>query len=294
MGTRNSKKSPRKDSSRRACEDCNDYSDHMTHDRLSFRPFNDEKGGYHRHVVFCRDFAKQVPDFDAIVEKLPLFDGFPYLITRVVEAMRHIIVLPADRDEPSLRRLAELQVLANRLETCLVLSPERAVFYSPDGTPGCERAAPRGGDVVTSKLQPAEDFENTVELLARRQRLEEFVEANRPKGFMVCDARTSRRKATPEELESLAGLGPDGIPRGLAACPACGEYRGLSLGKGVAAGWVATVYCRCENHNRCARCGGLLAPRRLNGHDFKGGEAWHMPAFGGFSHICRPGAGSIQ
>lgn len=294
MDTPDSGNAPDQRAGRRACEDCNDYSDHRTHDGLSFRPFNDEKGGYHRHVVFCPDFAKQVPDFDAIVEKLPLFDGFPYLITRVVEAMRHIIVLPADRDEPSLRRLAELQVLANRLQTCLVFSPERAVFYSADGKPDSEDAAPRGGAFVTCKLQPAEDFEDTLELLARRRRLEEFVEANRPTGYMVCDARTSRRKATPEELESLAGLGPDGIPRGLAACPACGEYRGLSLGKDVAAGWVATVYCRCENHNRCARCLGPLAPRRLNGFVFKGGRAWHVPAFSGFDHVCPPGAGSIQ
>ena len=294
MDTPDSEKATNQRAGRRACEDCNDYTDHMSHDGLSFRPFNDEKGGYHRHIVFCPDFAKRVPNLEAIEEKLPLFDGFPYLITRVVEAMRHIIVLPADRDEPSLRRLAELQVLANRLETCLVLSPERAVFYSPDGSPGCENAAPRGGTFVTGKLQPAEDFEDTLELLARRRRLDEFIESNRPTGFMVCAARTSRREATPEELESLAGLGPDGIPRGLAACPDCGEYRGLSLGADAAAGWVATVYCRCENHNRCARCGGLLAERRLNGHEFKRGQAWHVPAFGGLSHVCPPGAGSIQ
>ena len=294
MDTSDSPKAPDQRAGRRACEDCNDYSDHRTHDGLSFRPFNDEKGGYHRHIVFCPDFARRVANLEAIVETLPLFDGFPYLITRVVEAMRHIIVLPADRDEPSLRRLAELQVLANRLETCLVLGPERAVFYSADGKAQSEDAAPRGGDFVTCKLQPAEDFENTPELLARQRRLEEFVEANQSTGYMVCDVRTSRRKATPEELESLAGLGPDGIPRGLAACPDCGEYRGLSLGADAAAGWVATAYCRCENHNRCARCGGLLAERRLNGHEFKGGQAWHVPAFGGLSHVCPLGAGSIQ
>ncbi len=230
----------------------------------------------------------------AIERGLPLFDGFPYLITRVVEAMRHIIVLPADRDEASLRRLAELQVTANRLQTCLVLSPERAVFYTSDGKADGEGSAPRGGIFVTGKLQPVEDFEETVELLARRRRLEEFVEENGQTGFMACGARTSRRRATPEELESLAGIGPDGVPRGLAACPDCGEYRGLSLGTDAAAGWVATVYCRCENHNRCARCGGPLAPRRLNGHVFENGQAWHVPAFSGFSHVCHPDAGRIQ
>ncbi len=226
---------------------------------------------------------------------LPLFDGFPYLITRVVEAMRHIIVLPADRDEPSLRRLAELQVLANRLETCLVLSPERAVFYSADGKARLRGRCPAGRSSSSAgKLQPAEDFAETRELLARRRRLEEFEEANGLTGYMVCNVRTSRRQATPEELESLAVLGPGGIPVSLAACPACGEYRGLFLGTDAAAGWVATVHCRCENHNRCARCLELLAPRRLNGFVFGEGQAWHTPGFSGLGHVCPPGAGSIQ
>lgn len=61
MDTPNSGKTLRQNSQRRACEDCNDYSDHMAHDGLVYRFFNDEKGGYHRHIAFCPDFAATDP-----------------------------------------------------------------------------------------------------------------------------------------------------------------------------------------------------------------------------------------
>jgi hypothetical protein len=40
---------------RRACEDCNEYTDHMSHRGLIYRFFYDEKGGYHRHIWRCFD-----------------------------------------------------------------------------------------------------------------------------------------------------------------------------------------------------------------------------------------------
>jgi hypothetical protein len=43
---------------------------------------------------------------------LPTFDGFPYLVTRVVPAMYR----------------------ANRLQTSLVLGPDAAIFVTSDGT----------------------------------------------------------------------------------------------------------------------------------------------------------------
>jgi hypothetical protein len=284
----------------RPCDSCDEYAKHADHRDVVYEYEYDESGDYHRHLVACPHPARgergkpDDPEMKAILAKQPLFDGFPYLITRVVEAMRHIIVLPADRDEAALRRLAELQVRANRLETCLVLAPDRAIFYSADGEPSEPAAAPRGGVFVSGKLLPAEDFEKTVELVRRERRLEEFIEALRPTGYFVCRARTSKRKATPEEVESLDGAGPDGVPKGLERCPACGEYRGPCLAHGEAEGWVATVSCRCENHNLCARCWEPLADRRLNSHVFQGGSAWHVPAFEGFSHRCPAGAGRIQ
>ncbi len=48
------------------------------------------------------------------------------------------------------------------------------------------------------------------------------------------------------------------------------------------------VHCRCENDNRCAACGGLLAARKLNANYFDpaDGSVWHVPGFSGFHHQC--------
>lgn len=55
---------------RRYCEDCNDYSDHRPHGGLVFRFFNDEAGKYHRHIVYCSDYAKSDPVAVALSERI--------------------------------------------------------------------------------------------------------------------------------------------------------------------------------------------------------------------------------
>ena len=231
-------------------------------------------------------------------DRLPLFDGFPFLVTRVVGAIRHILLLPADRSEAELQRLAELQTAANRLESCLVLEPERVIYYDLAGqSSGVSDIAPRGGLLVTGKLRTPEDFAQTPELLSRTRRLEEFIDALDGRGYVLGDSDATYRAATPEELACLAGRDSSGVPRGLAQCALCSEYRGICLGTAPAyvdpAEWVTTVYCRCENHNLCARCSEPLAEWRLNANHFNRQdlEVWHVPAFCGFSHQC---AGRIQ
>src|SRR5512139_3764315 len=56
-------------------------------------------------------------------ESLPVrhFEGFPYLVTHIVPALYHLIVLPAELDRKDLAALTRRQVLANRLKSCLVL-----------------------------------------------------------------------------------------------------------------------------------------------------------------------------
>ena len=71
--------------------------------------------------------------YSALRPSLPLFDGFPYLNTRVVPALYHIILLPARASETSLADTAGWQVLANRLPVCLVLASNRASFTSRTG-----------------------------------------------------------------------------------------------------------------------------------------------------------------
>jgi len=67
------------------------------------------------------------------VAHLPLFDGFPYLVTRMAPAMYHITLLPRDPSELELSLLARAQWRANRLDVCLVIGPDRALYISADG-----------------------------------------------------------------------------------------------------------------------------------------------------------------
>lgn len=98
------------------------------------------------------------PTFDAestrrLYPTLPLFEGFPYLVTRVVPAMYHVILLPA-ASELELVLLARTQWHANRLETCLVTGADRAWFISADGRDALAQTPPRGGTLVTGLLKP--------------------------------------------------------------------------------------------------------------------------------------------
>ena len=66
-------------------------------------------------------------------QPVPRFDGFPYISTRVIPALYHIILLPAGEVEAELFRLTRQQSLANQLSSCLVLASDRAIYCEPDG-----------------------------------------------------------------------------------------------------------------------------------------------------------------
>lgn len=240
--------------------------------------------------------VSQSSDLESFVQRLPLFVGFPYLVTRIVGPLCHVMLLPADRSEEELRHLATLQVLANRLETYLVLG-EDPIHYDIDGTPSRVAAAPRGGFLVAGKLRPAEDFPPTPELAARAERLRVFIESLKQTGFLVCSPQLGYRPATAEEISRLAGHSPDGVPRGLVRCGDCGECRGECLGSAPHSDrQIASVYCRCENHNRCARCGNTLAAWRLHAHHFdrRTGKILFQPSFSGMSHVCSESLRGVQ
>ena len=66
--------------------------------------------------------------------RLPSFDGFPYLVTRVVPTLYHITLLPEDLSYEVAETLVRRQVEANHLPTCLVVAPDRALYVAPDGS----------------------------------------------------------------------------------------------------------------------------------------------------------------
>ena len=130
------------------------------------------------------------PTFDAestrrLYPTLALFEGFPYLVTRVVPAMYHVILLPAAASELELVQVARTQWRANRLETCLVTGVDRAWFISTDGRDALAQTPPRGGTLVTGFLKPARLWADTAGLQARQGCLDALVEAHRRKGGYI-------------------------------------------------------------------------------------------------------------
>ena len=118
-------------------------------------------------------------------------------------------------------------------------------------------------------------------------------EALHLKGFLIPDSRRWERPGTPEELAELTGFGPHGAPLGLEPCLVCSELRGVCRKEGTA-GNIVTVYCLCDNHNRCARCGEPLDDHRLNVFYYDEGKRriYHNPGFCGLGHRCRGEGGA--
>jgi hypothetical protein len=233
-----------------------------------------------------------------------LFEGFPYLVTRVVPAMYHLILLPDDLSTEQLVEIAQRQARANRLQTRLVVAADAALYIEPDGSRQWSAWPPTGGLIVTGRLRACRTFPETRALAARRLALERFVKAVTPsRGYMLGDLTKGGRQATLEEAVLLAGTQPNGVPRGLVRCPDCGEWQGRCLDPSPQfAGQVMEVHCRCANDNRCAACGELLSERKLNANQYErsDGEIWHLPGFAAFDHAChstgahRPTSGKVR
>lgn len=226
---------------------------------------------------------------------LPQYDGFPYLNTRVCSALYHITLVPEGAPESTLLNLARAQVAANRLDVCLVLDASRCVFLWAGGRTQPSSDTPRGGTLLANLLELSVDLLPTEDLRLREADLVRIVEHDRRKGtYMVGDLTKGGRKATPEELQRLSGTNGHYFPRGLTQCATCREWRGECLDPSPQfAGMVMRAHCRCENHNRCARCGAQLYGARLNANYYnpQDGAIWHVPGFCGLSHRCGAPAG---
>ncbi len=220
----------------------------------------------------------------------PAFDGFPYLVTRVVPSLHHVLLLPRRWDIEHLVRFAQRQVTANRFLTCLVLAEDLCIYFNEDGSGRRSSEIPRGVRIVSEKLQPAEPVPESPELSVRRMELVLLEEAqDRGPGTTIIMGHLTKggRLPTPEEEERLKGTQAGNVPRGLLPCLQCGEWRGECFDT-LCRDLVVRVHCRCENDNRCAACGGLLYERKLNANYFEPGDGtiWHTPGFSAFHHLC--------
>jgi len=222
--------------------------------------------------------------------ELPIFDGYPYLITRVLTGMYHIMLLSEIEDRDRLRELAVDQTTRNRLDAALVYSRSDCLYVSkssltvtPSGSP------PIGGAIVSHQLKPLQPARMTPDLRARRTRLDAFIKSLNQSGYFVGNGKSEARQATESDLRTLAGWTADGVPKGLSNCDKCGDWHGECLDPSEKwAGLIMRVHCICENHNRCAACGGLLYKRRLNANYYNptDNEIWHVPGFSGIVHKC--------
>jgi hypothetical protein len=218
------------------------------------------------------------------------FEGFPYLATRLVSLLHHIVLLPRSWQPEQLLGIARRQAQANCLPTCLVLAGDVCVYFGEDG--GAYRSAeiPCGAYVVSKKLAPAEPIPESAELAERQRELVLFEEAQRGNlgtGYLLGDLTKGGRPPTPDEEDRLAGTHAGGIPRGLLPCLVCGEWRGNCFDT-THRELIVRVCCTCENDNRCARCDGLLYSRKLNANyfDLSDLKIWHVPGFSGLDHRC--------
>lgn len=216
------------------------------------------------------------------------YDDFPYLWTRIVRGLYHIIPLPSALDKTSLKALARVQSQCNRLPTCLVMGPHECVYFDLDGAETVSDQIPSGGIIVSEKLKPCAPLEQTTWWEPRSHRLRTFG-LQKKSGFLLGDPTKGGRKATPDELEFFAGSTPHGIPKGLVRCSVCSDWKGRCLDpSAVFHGYIMSVVCRCDNDNRCARCYQPLAERKLNANFYCESDRgiWHVPGFMGLSHRC--------
>ena len=107
--------------------------------------------------------------------------------------------------------------------------------------------------------------------------------------FVVGDLTKGGRDATPDEFQTLSGRQTSGVPIGLVLCADCRLWKGQCLDPSPEfSGKVMRVCCRCENRNRCARCGETLYRFQLNANYYDQREAAvvHVPGFSGLTHEC--------
>lgn len=243
--------------------------------------------------------------------------AYPFLITWL--EIRHVLPLPRGLPDGQLRSLAQHQAQLNRIPTWLVVGPDLAVYFDAEGYEVLSGSPPITPILTAGRLGGLPAIESAADYSQRQQlfiqataaRLEgatgsmfnlghraRWARIVLTKGFDNASVRGADggtdvhdwgRPASPNELAALSGHQVFGVPKGLTKCPTCLEWRGHCLGTTQKDGSrLFHVTCRCENDNRCARCGGPLAARRLNSYFYDEGDKsiCHFPGYWAYTHRC--------
>jgi|GEM_PF-3063755 len=250
------------------------------------------------------------------VQGVRVFNGFPYLMTDLTNGFYHIILLPSSWSKLTLHIFAHLQVWANQLDSYLMLNKNQFIRFSCRGPESikddwvnsppaaelyfCGRLYPFGG-----RLYPAFEIPEDPDLISREVRLIRLVQAQLDSGrYVEIDGRAlGGRKPNEEELKSLFGYYMDKlhdeimpgwgddykIPLGTIKCEKCGWCKGHALYPDeTRPEYVVPVHCKCENNNRCARCGERLYSFKLNSncfYHFRVGII-HFSGYRALGHVC--------
>ena len=154
------------------------------------------------------------------IGKLPYFNGFPYLATRLASAVYHIRLLPAEWSRDAQWDFALRQAGANGLRVCLVRDAERGEYFDPETGRPQFAGIPRAGILPPGDLLPVEAIPETPELRARAEALRAYQRERNGPGTVgvIGDAKKGGRKATSEEWNRLRDPQAGGVPVGLARC----------------------------------------------------------------------------
>jgi hypothetical protein len=226
-------------------------------------------------------------------ESLPVYDDFPFLLTRLAPTLHHVIPLLNAFDESSLKSLARYQTQCNQLPTWLVLGENRCISFGITSEEVVTSEPPCGGILIAGRLKPSRGLaQGSSWWTEKSRRLQEYVdrqECPRNGRYFFEDLANGGRPASEAERRIFEGATSEGIPVGLSRCASCGEWKGRCLDPNPEVdSLIVTVSCRCENENRCASCLALLAPRKLNANYFDRADRLilHVPGFSACRHRC--------
>jgi len=221
----------------------------------------------------------------------PLFKGFPYLLTHLAGCLYHVILLPQANGQlrPHQIETARYQAQTNRLPTWLVLSEKEALFFDAGLCIPVAVTVPRPRSIVFGKLVSQEVIPGEREIIIRYLTLSlhaDFLHSDGP-ALYVGDLTKGGRPASAAEMDQFSDRQPNGVPKGLRQCAICQGWYGICLDTTMPR-LLVSVHCRCQNNNRCARCGQLLYGLKLNANYFSesDGGIWHVPGFAAIKHRC--------
>lgn len=223
--------------------------------------------------------------------KPALFKGFPYTLTHLAGCLYHVILLPQADGRPTTDQIESVryQTQHNNLSTWLVVSDQEALLFQAGLDLPAVVPVPRPRSILFGKLLPQEVIPETKEILIRYLNLSLHADSLQGDGppLFVSDPFKGGRLACAVELVALAGRQPNGVPKGLRQCPTCGDWHGLCLDTRLER-FLVVVHCRCQNDNRCARCGQLLYDRKLGSNYFSEPDAsvCYVPGFSAIKHRC--------